>query len=72
MVEIPISSIDRIIRKGGAKRVSKSAIIILQKELERYGVELAKIAFEISKYAGKKTIDQNDILLALRKIKFNP
>lgn len=69
MVEIPTSSIDRIIRKGGAARVSKSAIISLQKELEEYGVEIAKKAWEIATYAGKKTVEGEDIVLALRKQK---
>ena len=36
MVDIPYSVVDRIIRKGGAERVSKSAIQVLQKELEDY------------------------------------
>ena len=69
MVEIPNSSIDRIIRKAGALRVSKSAIQALQKELEEYGEEISRLAIEIASYAGKKTLDENDIVLALRKMK---
>jgi histone H3/H4 len=68
MVEIPNSSIDRIIRKGGAIRVSKSAIITLKEELEDYGVEISKLAYEIASYAGKKTIEDEDIILAIRKM----
>lgn len=67
MVEIPASSIDRIIRKGGATRVSKSAILALQKELEEYGVLIAKLAWDFANYAGKKTVEGKDIYLALRK-----
>ncbi|MFX1285130.1 MAG: histone family protein [Promethearchaeota archaeon] len=70
VVEIPVSSIDRIIRKGGAERVSKSAITALQKELEEYGVKIARLAWEIASYAGKKTVEDKDIMLALRKQKF--
>ncbi|MHA1972384.1 MAG: histone [Candidatus Hodarchaeales archaeon] len=69
MVEIPNSSIDRIIRKGGAKRVAKSAIKALSSELEDYGIEIAQIAWEIARYAGKKTVEDKDIQLALMKIK---
>ena len=69
MVEIPNSSIDRIIRKGGAKRVSKSAILALQRELEEYGVNIARLAWELATYAGKKTVEGKDIELALRKQK---
>ncbi len=69
MVEIPSSSIDRIIRKGGARRVSKSAIIALQRELEEYGVKIAEMAWEFATYAGKKTVEGKDIYLALRKNK---
>ncbi|MHA2093759.1 MAG: histone-like protein [Candidatus Hodarchaeales archaeon] len=43
MVEIPNSAIDRIIRKSGASRVSKSAISVLQKELEEYGQKIASL-----------------------------
>ncbi|MFW9904729.1 MAG: histone family protein [Candidatus Thorarchaeota archaeon] len=69
MVEIPFSSIDRIIRRGGANRVSKSAIIALQKGLEEYGVAIAKLAWELANYAGKKTVEGKDIQLALKKSK---
>ncbi|MFX0149272.1 MAG: histone family protein [Candidatus Hodarchaeota archaeon] len=69
MVEIPNSAVDRIIRKSGASRVSKSAIIELRKELEDYGVELSKMAVEIAMYAGKKTVEGDDVILAIRKLK---
>jgi len=69
MVEIPFSSVDRIIRRGGAGRVSKSAIVTLQEELEDYGVSIAKLAWEIARYAGKKTLEGKDIKLALNKRK---
>ena len=69
MVEIPYSAIDRIIRKGGANRVSKSAIQALQKELEEYGLKITVSAHEIASHAGKKTIEGEDIILAIRKIK---
>jgi len=70
VVEIPDSSIDRIIRKSGASRVSKSAIVALRKELEEYGLNIAKLALEIAHYAKKKTVEKNDIVLAIRKHRF--
>ena len=72
MVDIPSSAIDRIIRKGGAQRVAKSAIQVLQKELEEYGEKIAIISTEIASYTGKKTIDGETISLAIQKIKLNP
>ena len=71
MVDIPYSVVDRIIRKGGAERVSKSAIQVLRKELEDYGVTIAKISTEIASHAGKKTIDGETISLAIRKKKLD-
>ncbi|MFW9855800.1 MAG: histone family protein [Candidatus Thorarchaeota archaeon] len=68
MVEIPNSSVDRIIRKGGAYRVSKSAIEILQQELEEYGFRISKLAVEIARHAKKKTVEGDDIRLAIRKL----
>ena len=72
VVDIPSSAIDRIIRKGGAQRVSKSAIQVLRKELEEYGEKIALISTEIASYTGKKTIDGEIISLAIQKIKLNP
>jgi histone H3/H4 len=69
MVDIPYSAVDRIIRKGGAERVSKSAIQVLQKELEDYGITIARIGTEIAAHVGKKTIDGDIISLAIRKRK---
>jgi histone H3/H4 len=69
LVEIPNSSVDRILRKGGAHRVAKSAIEVLQKELEEYGIKLSKSAVEIAGHAKKKTIDGDDISLAIRKLR---
>ncbi|MFW9779149.1 MAG: histone family protein [Candidatus Heimdallarchaeota archaeon] len=68
MVEIPNSSVDRIIRKGGAYRVSKSAIEILQQELEEYGIRISELAVEIAMHAKKKTVEGDDIRLAIRKL----
>ncbi len=70
MVEIPNSAVDRIIRKSGANRVSKSAIRVLQKELEDYGQKIATLGAEIASHAGKKTVEGEDITLAIHKVKF--
>ena len=70
LVEIPNSAIDRIIRKSGESRVSKSAISVLQKELEDYGHKIAVLSTEIASHAGKKTVEGDDITLAIQKVKF--
>ncbi len=70
LVEIPNSAIDRIIRKSGATRVSTSAIQVLRKELEDYGQKLAALSIEIASHAGKKTVEGEDISLAIQKVKF--
>ena len=67
MTDIPTSSIDRIIRKAGAERVSQDAILRLKTELEDYGLLIAKKALEFARYANKKTISKADIELALLK-----
>jgi len=68
MVEIPNSAIDRIIRKSGVSRVSKSAIIELRKELEDYGLKVSKMALRIATHVGKKTVEGDDIILAIKKL----
>ena len=58
--------IDRLIRKAGADRVSKSASEELAKILEEEGLEVARMAIELAEHAGRKTVRAEDIKLALK------
>jgi histone H3/H4 len=61
---IPVAPVRRLIRKAGARRVSKKGAERLVQILEEVGEYLAGRALEITEYAGHKTITEREILLA--------
>ncbi|MFA6268469.1 MAG: histone [archaeon] len=67
MTELPLAAVDRIIRKTAGVRVSESAAKELAVYLEEEGMKVAQQAAVLSKHAGRKTITDEDIRLALKK-----
>ncbi len=67
MTELPTATLDRVIRKAGAQRVSESAAEELAEILEEKGMEIAKEAIELTEHAGRKTVRDEDIRLALKR-----
>lgn len=67
MSELPLAAIDRIIRKSTGIRVSESAAKELSTFLEEEGMRVAQQAAIFSKHAGRKTVTDEDIRLALKK-----
>jgi len=66
---LPLAAVDRLIRKGGAGRVSEDAVVALTDVLEEYGVKISQQATEFAKHASRKTIVGADIRLALKQLK---
>ena len=54
-------SVEKLIRKGGAERVSKAATRKLAAVLEEEAIEISKIAVEYAHHAGRKTVKPKDI-----------
>jgi len=67
MSELPLAAVDRIIRKATGVRVSESAAKELSAYLEEEGMKVSNAAATFSKHAGRKTITDEDIRLALKK-----
>jgi len=65
--ELPLAAVDRIIRKATGVRVSENAAKELSVFLEEEGMKVAQQASTFSKHAGRKTITDEDIRLALKK-----
>lgn len=62
---LPLAPCGKIIRKSGAERVSESAEIEMAKILEEYGILIATDAITLTKHAGRTTVKEEDIRLAV-------
>lgn len=63
---LALASMDKLLRKAGAKRVSESAKKALRDLLEDHSHKIAIKAVELAKHGGRTTIKASDIKLAER------
>jgi len=68
MAVLPLKAIERLLRKAGAKRVSKGASVEFAKYLEEFAGEIASEAAELAKHSGRQTVTEQDVLM-VRKIR---
>ncbi|MDI6708289.1 MAG: NFYB/HAP3 family transcription factor subunit [Candidatus Thermoplasmatota archaeon] len=61
------AQIKRIIKKSGAKRVSKEAVLALSQLIEDKALELTAKAITFAKYAGRRTLKKSDFELTQLK-----
>jgi histone H3/H4 len=66
--DIPLAPLERILRRAGAKRVSKSALKEFASVIADYVHDLSAEALVLAKHAGRKTIVAADIRMARRKL----
>lgn len=66
MAMIPLASVDKLIRKGGAERVSEGAARLLGEHLESIGIDIAREAISLAEHAKRKTVKKEDIKLACK------
>ncbi|MFP3908306.1 MAG: histone family protein [Archaeoglobaceae archaeon] len=67
MAGIPVSPVDRLMRKAGAQRVSEDASKKMVEVLEEYASDVARAAADVARHTGRKTVKAEDIKLALKK-----
>ncbi|KYK31004.1 MAG: histone family protein [Theionarchaea archaeon] len=65
---LPLASVDKLIRKAGAHRVSEGAAKELAVHLEETAIEVAREAITLANHAGRKTVKAEDISLAQKRI----
>lgn len=65
---LPQASVDKLIRKAGAHRVSQGASKELATHLEKAAVIVAREAVMLAEHAGRKTVKAEDISLAQKRI----
>jgi len=58
----------RICKKAGAERVSEAVAEEMVKVLQDFGVRIAKEALDFAMHAGRKTIKEEDIEIAAKKV----
>ncbi len=66
MAVMPLASVDKLIRKGGAERVSEDAARLLGEHLEALATEIAREAISLAEHAKRKTVKAEDIRLACK------
>ncbi|MBM1154545.1 NFYB/HAP3 family transcription factor subunit [archaeon] len=64
--DLPLTPVARLLKKGGAKRVSKEATIYTVDILERICTWLGREAASFARHAGRNTIKREDVELAVR------
>ncbi len=63
---IPKASVARMLVKAGAKRVSSDSVDALTEVLTGIGADISSRAAEIAKHAGRKTVHDSDVKLAVK------
>ena len=68
MADLPAAPFERILKKVGAKRVSEEACKEFARVMEEKMLKVAEEAVMLAKHAGRKTITEEDVRMARRKI----
>ena len=63
---LPVAAMEKLLKKGGASRVSEDAKVVLRDVLEEKGHEIAERAAKLAIHSGRKTVKGSDIKLALK------
>lgn len=66
-MELPLATLERLIKKAGAKRVSESAAIALGEILEEKAMDISREAIKLAEHAGRRTVRDIDIRLAAKR-----
>ncbi|OGI15890.1 histone [Candidatus Micrarchaeota archaeon RBG_16_49_10] len=67
-VKLPLAPLERILRKAGAKRVSKSAVREFSMVLADYASDISGEAAKLATHAGRKTIVESDVRMARKRL----
>ena len=66
--EIPLAPLERILKRVGARRVSKEALKEFATVLEDFAFELSSRAVKFAKHAKRKTLLDSDVRMAKKKL----
>lgn len=68
-MELPLKTVERILKNAGAARVSKDATQTFAEFLENLAFNICKDAKELAELSGKKTVRASDVLMAKKRMK---
>ena len=63
---LPLAAMEKILKQGGAERVSDKAKVALKNALEDIANEIAVKSIKLAVHAGRKTVKAEDIKLAVK------
>jgi len=66
--ELPLAPLERILKKAGAKRVSKEALREFSSVLSDYVYDISAEAAALAKHAGRKTIIDKDVKMVRKRL----
>lgn len=66
--DLQLAPMHRILKRGGADRVSDSGARQLQEALEELGLKIAEEAWDYAVHARRKTVKAEDVKLAVKKL----
>jgi histone H3/H4 len=68
VADLPIAAVVRIAKKNGAQRVGSDGAAALVTKAEDYIAHLTKEANKFAMHAGRKTLKEEDIYLAVKPL----
>ena len=63
---LPLAAMEKILKQGGAERVSDKAKVALKNTIEDIANEIAVKSIKLAVHAGRKTVKAEDIKLAVK------
>ena len=63
---IPLAAMEKILKTGGAERVSDKAKVSLKEIIELKAEKISQDAVRLAQHAGRKTVKARDIKLAAK------
>lgn len=63
---LPLAAMEKLLKLGGAERVSNRAKVALKDTLESIAHDIAAKSIKLSVHAGRKTVKADDIKLAVK------
>lgn len=64
---LPLAAMEKLLKQGGAERVSDRAKAALKSVLEEIAHDIATKSIRLAVHAGRKTIKAEDIKLAVKE-----